>query len=234
MAGNIQDKAASESRDLNEGETKKIGDLTRGVESLNKDVNALEYQIAEEERQRERQIEYIHSIAGNPRNVEAGSDPGITDRDGPPRTYAAREASLRSVDRIHERGEIHDEAAKRAEDLVRKGTRKNREVASKWISVTADPAYSSAFAKIASDPERGFMTWTREEQDAFQRVEEFRAMSLTTTAGGFLVPFQLDPAIILTSAGSINPLRQISRVVTATGDVWHGVSSAGVTAEVDQ
>lgn len=56
-------------------------------------------------------------------------------------------------------------------------------------------------------------------------------MSLTDNAGGYMVPFQLDPAVILTSAGSINPLRRISRVVTATGDTWHGVSSEGVTAE---
>lgn len=36
---------------------------------------------------------------------------------------------------------------------------------------------------------------------------------------------------MLTSNGSTNPLRQISRVVQTTTDSWNGVTSAGVTAE---
>ena len=56
-------------------------------------------------------------------------------------------------------------------------------------------------------------------------------MGLTDSAGGFMVPLSLDPAILLTSNGSINPLRQISRVVTIATDSWNGVTSAGVTAE---
>lgn len=49
-------------------------------------------------------------------------------------------------------------------------------------------------------------------------------------AGGFLVPFQLDPAVINTADGSVNQVRQIARQVVAIGDKWHGVSSAGVTS----
>jgi HK97 family phage major capsid protein len=56
-------------------------------------------------------------------------------------------------------------------------------------------------------------------------------MSLTSNAGGYMVPLTLDPSIILTSAGSINPLRRISRVVQTVSNTWQGVSSAGVTAE---
>src|SRR5258708_36067587 len=36
---------------------------------------------------------------------------------------------------------------------------------------------------------------------------------------------------MLTSSGSVNPLRQISRVVQTVTDTWQGVTSAGVTAE---
>jgi len=56
------------------------------------------------------------------------------------------------------------------------------------------------------------------------------AMSLTDGNGGYLVPFTLDPTVILTNAGTINPYRQVCDVKTITTDVWHGVSSAGVTA----
>lgn len=62
-------------------------------------------------------------------------------------------------------------------------------------------------------------------------VEEQRAMSVgTTTAGGFAVPFALDPSIILTSDGSANQLRQLATVTTIATSEWRGVSSQGVTA----
>ena len=58
-------------------------------------------------------------------------------------------------------------------------------------------------------------------------------MSLTDSSGGFLVPFELDPTVLLQNAGSTNPLLQISRVISVTTDVWHGVSSSGVVASWD-
>lgn len=62
--------------------------------------------------------------------------------------------------------------------------------------------------------------------------ENMRAALTTTGAnGGYLIPFMLDPTIIMTNTGSKNPFRQISRVETITSNVWHGVSSSGVTAE---
>lgn len=55
-------------------------------------------------------------------------------------------------------------------------------------------------------------------------------MSLTDSAGGYLVPFTLDPTIILTNAGIVDPIRQISTIKTTATDTWSGVTSAGVTA----
>jgi HK97 family phage major capsid protein len=86
---------------------------------------------------------------------------------------------------------------------------------------TSTPAYLRAFAKAARGVQH---TFTVEEQEAVTR-----AMSLTDSAGGFLVPFQLDPTVIITSDGSRNDIRQFARQVVATGDVWNGVS-AGATA----
>jgi HK97 family phage major capsid protein len=45
-----------------------------------------------------------------------------------------------------------------------------------------------------------------------------------------MVPFTLDPTIILTNAGSANPYRQISTIKTTTTNDWNGVTSAGVSA----
>jgi HK97 family phage major capsid protein len=57
------------------------------------------------------------------------------------------------------------------------------------------------------------------------------AMSLTDAQGGYLVPFTLDPTIILTNAGTTNPFRMISTIKTIATDSWNGVTSTGVTAE---
>ncbi|MEO3875538.1 phage major capsid protein [Nonomuraea sp. B12E4] len=43
----------------------------------------------------------------------------------------------------------------------------------------------------------------------------------------------MDPTIILTAQGSLNPFRGLARSVTITTDEWKGVSSAGVTWSYD-
>jgi HK97 family phage major capsid protein len=96
---------------------------------------------------------------------------------------------------------------------------------SKMALATSSPEYLRAFAKAARGQEAAF---TPEEREAVTR-----AMSLTDNAGGYLVPFQLDPTVIITSDGSRNDIRQVARQVVATGDVWNGVSSAAVSFSWD-
>jgi HK97 family phage major capsid protein len=63
-----------------------------------------------------------------------------------------------------------------------------------------------------------------------QRNSNRAALSLTQANGGYLLPFVLDPTIILTNASSANPWRRISRNVQTTSNTWNGVNSAGVNA----
>ncbi|MEV8043561.1 phage major capsid protein [Streptomyces griseoluteus] len=86
---------------------------------------------------------------------------------------------------------------------------------------TSSPEYMRAWSKLARG--KGHMV-TPEEQQALER-----AMTLTDNQGGYLVPFQLDPTIIITANGSINQIRQVARQVVATGDVWNGVSAGAVS-----
>ncbi|HQE16658.1 MAG TPA: phage major capsid protein [Mycobacterium sp.] len=95
------------------------------------------------------------------------------------------------------------------------------------VLASTSPLYSEAFAKLIR-AQGQLAVLSSEEQGAVAR-----AMSLTDTAGGFLIPFQLDPAVIITANGSFNQVRQIARVVQATGDTWNGITSAGVTASWD-
>jgi HK97 family phage major capsid protein len=176
----------------------------------------------------ERSRNSVRRAAMNPANlVTIGDAP-----DSPTRPAGDMAGRARAtIDAAHRSGTLPDKAAETATRLVESGPARERSVAAQWATVTGDPAYGSAFRKLLSDPERGHLLWDSRELAAYQRVQEFRAMSLTDAAGGYMVPLTLDPAILLTSAGSNNPLRQISRVVQTTSDTWQGVSSAGVTAE---
>jgi HK97 family phage major capsid protein len=111
---------------------------------------------------------------------------------------------------------LDDDGAVQATKLVEKsGKRFGTEVARQML-VTGSPEYLAAFESYLIDP-GGFS----------QRA----ALSLTSANGGYLVPFTLDPTIILTNAGSANPYRQVATVKTTTTNDWNGVTSAGVSAE---
>ncbi|MEX7470177.1 phage major capsid protein [Mycobacterium adipatum] len=92
----------------------------------------------------------------------------------------------------------------------------------KQCLATSSPVYLRAWSKLARDQRESL---TAEERQA---IAEVRAMGLTDANGGYLVPFQLDPTVIVTSNGSVNDIRRFARQVVATGDKWHGVSAANV------
>lgn len=86
------------------------------------------------------------------------------------------------------------------------------------ILVTGSPVYARAFGKFCKAQNTYGLTG-----------EEQRALAVGAgSTGGFAVPFQLDPTVILTNNGSVNPLRQIARVEQIVGKEWDGVTSAGV------
>lgn len=91
------------------------------------------------------------------------------------------------------------------------------------LLLTSSEQYRSAFWKMSQG-----RTPTPAEQAVFER-----AQSLTTTAGGFAIPFTLDPSVLLTNDGTANPVRQIANVKQIVTDEWNGVTSAGVTASWD-
>lgn len=83
--------------------------------------------------------------------------------------------------------------------------------------------------------ERAFGKWMRYGNDAMCTDEERRALQRaqalgTDSAGGFAVPFQLDPTVVLTNAGTQNPLREVATVKEIVGKQYQMVTSAGATA----
>ena len=108
------------------------------------------------------------------------------------------------------------DAAEQATKLVEKTGTKFGTVVARQMLLTGTPEYREAFTAYMEDP-GGYASRA--------------ALSLTPANGGYLVPFTLDPTIILTNNGSANPYRQYATIKTTATNDWNGVTSAGVSAE---
>ncbi|AWZ23805.1 major capsid protein [Rhodococcus pyridinivorans] len=141
-----------------------------------------------------------------------------------PKPVTQRDAALRIVERSLK---DHEDAQATCERVIGSG----EGIGAQWVRVAGDPVYSDAFAKLVADP-RGLDLTDRERAAVAAARQLSRAMSTGANTGGELVPVHLDPAVMITNGGNVNPLRAISRVEQlAVGGVWRGVSSEGVTAE---
>jgi HK97 family phage major capsid protein len=56
------------------------------------------------------------------------------------------------------------------------------------------------------------------------------ALTLASAQGGYLLPYFLDPTIVITTDGTTNPYRRIGNVKQITTNAYQGVNSAGVQA----
>jgi HK97 family phage major capsid protein len=84
---------------------------------------------------------------------------------------------------------------------------------------TGSPTYMRAFEQYVT---RGLPGMTPQFQAAMQTYSD--------TDGGYAIPFTIDPTLVLTSDGAVNPLRQISKIKTITTKAWQGVTTEGVVA----
>jgi HK97 family phage major capsid protein len=125
-----------------------------------------------------------------------------------PDPHVDPDAAKGQVERLMNRFEALDEGSQF-------GQESNVVNLSRRILLTGSPLYKRAFGRALTG-----RALTSEEQ---------RALSLTNTAGGYAVPFTLDPTVIHTSNYSVNPWRAISRQETIATTTWQGITSAGVT-----
>jgi HK97 family phage major capsid protein len=146
-------------------------------------------------------------------------------------------ASVDSADRTELRGralkavekgskyELDDKSKERITTLVEQHDGRNSPIA-KRVLLTGSDEYKSAFAKVITGQQ---LALSPEESAAFSR-----AMSLTDGAGGFAVPFPIDPTLIFVGSGSISPFREVARVIPNwTTDTWQGLASTQLSASFD-
>lgn len=229
----ILDNARDEARPLT-AEEKAESD------ALADDLTAISARLAElKEIQAARAVAWSHTPAfvdtdGSGRSLQfmqrtnawATDARSLSDTDALRHARAALDATQARAGRVPEQG-----LAKVA-DVLSNGAGAEPGRIARWTIAASNPAYETAFAKMLIDPVRGHLEWDAAEQAAYTAVAELqRAMSLTSANGGYMVPFTLDPAIMLTNDGSNNPLRKLATVKLTTTNSWNGITSAGATAE---
>ncbi len=208
---------------LPEGERAEFAELSKTDKSIGERITELEARAS-----------YISSL-DTPSNTERSDDvfrsvPRATSRDqdifdtstirssfGNPEAFRSevRSRAMKAVElKTFPHTEDRSAAQAHVANLIDNYDDERGTIAQRVLS-TGSPVYARAFAKML--------------QGSPMSNEEARALSLTGASGGFAVPFDLDPTIIPTSNGAVNPIRQIARVIPITGDEWRGVSSGAIT-----
>ncbi|WP_157251112.1 phage major capsid protein [Nonomuraea typhae] len=185
-------------------------------------------------RRQEERREEVRSLAERPGRTEAGDGAR-----GAPQVMTKVDPFAVLEDRSLHGGDLQraltDANLKALEERDLGGADNERHVETLLRRHGGDTRWASnLLARSRPEYEAGFSKMMTGRQE-YLTYEERAAMAVgTATAGGLLVPTHLDPTLILTNAGTSNVIRGIARVVTLTvGNVWHGVTTAGVTASWD-
>jgi HK97 family phage major capsid protein len=111
----------------------------------------------------------------------------------------------------HQVADSREDSQSDAEKLINL----DREVALRFIATSS------------RDYAKEFGTYVRTGQAG---PEMQRAASLTTTAGGYAVPVELDTTLLLTNAGVVNPVRDIARVRQTNVNTVEFLNTTGISA----
>jgi len=182
---------------------------------------------------RSEKVEAVRTAALNPANVERAPEaPHVSFSRSPFEDMEAVTRGMVPASEMRARvlNALEDTRAEGVSDSSRQQAtiiaQRNDPKLHQYALATANPAYRSAFEKIMQFPDSYHSQLTQEEAYALRT-----AMSTSNSAGGYAIPFLLDPTVILTSTGSQNPFRQIARVESGMSNKWQGLTSAGVTAQ---
>lgn len=169
---------------------------------------------------------------------------GSTDMFGRPGGDAIRTRALAAVEHADfgGRDDVDVNATKQhVTRLIEEFCRNSDSSIAEWAHATSDPAYRTAFRTIIKAPQHYAVLLDDRERAAFARTltgnvarmhgDNMERSALTLSGASVMLPLALDPSIILTNAGTQNPFRLISDVRQTSQNVYHMVSSAGVTAE---
>jgi HK97 family phage major capsid protein len=207
----------------NAGQSQRRENLEAGLAKAEREVEQLRDEVTEGLAEGIR-LGVFHTDPAEPDHDPRGQSRG----NGDPRFRGVRDQALRANENasfLPDESRAHMERTIRADD-------DSDGLLARYTIETANRDYYRAFAAWMRDPVSGGHEWSPKERDAVKRVRQLeRAMSIgTTTAGGFLVPYELDPSILISSTGAVSPLRQLARNATTAYNEKRFVTSLGVTA----
>lgn len=173
----------------------------------------------------EKKVDAVRSLALNPANRDAPRAPEVMRKTDPyVELDAVREGYVRPAEVISRAKAAVDLAPRHMSADAREHVTnlleaegKQGALIARHMLLTGSEQYHEEFKELIK---------TRHVGEAIRA-----AMSLTDANGGYMVPFTLDPTIILTNSGIADPIRSISTVKQIATDTWNGVTSAGVNAE---
>jgi HK97 family phage major capsid protein len=157
-----------------------------------------------------------------------GSTPYDIDLRSAPRTKDVRRDIEARALRALEQADLDDRNKTHIDGMLRDKRINRGGALARHLLATGSDAYREAFLELTF---RSNPILRPEHLDA---IEQVRGLQITADAsGGYLMPFTLDPTVILTNNGVVNPIREMATVITVATDNWQGVTSAGVTASYD-
>jgi HK97 family phage major capsid protein len=218
----LRRKAESESRDLDSGEQEKVERLDRGLSKLLTEDDLLAR-------------EYVRALAENPANREEAPSQtasGLTigfrgnPYAMPNRPESAAEVRARALTAI-ERWDAGDLIKNTATATVERAAADHTRGVAAHVLRYSDPLYVSAFRKYVGDPQTFAADLTPDERRVWAANREEARAALQTS--GAVLPSPLDPTLVLTNDGTIDPMRGIARVQATTSDKHRFVTSAGST-----
>ncbi len=225
------------------GADERRGNVARGVQKLDQEISGLELQ---ERQGREDRVRAGAATAGDRRDNgeiydtadRPASRPSVGDAS--PNLSAA----LRAIDRHA------DVLTTTQANHLERVARKDRFGADAgYLAKIGADDYASGFFKYIEDPTTAGIRLSAGEQRAMQEALEagrlqagfglgggFQAagIGLGSQGGSLPLPFALDPTVMPSSDGEIEPISRLARTVTITGtNTWQGVRSDGVTSNYD-
>jgi HK97 family phage major capsid protein len=205
----------------NDGLTERCANVQRGIDKAGERLK----ELSEEHRAA---LQQRIEAGGWESRTEAGVDlsNAATERqdrdrtaDVAPHRQQALDGALRVLERCQSGDTMSNRAATSMERVVRHDDPAG--MISRYVAAVGDPAYNSAFGKLLKYGTTASMRMTSDEMAAMQRVssvESERAMvDGTGASGGFAIPIEIDPSILLTSSGALNPIRSVSDVRQMAG-----------------
>ena len=184
--------------------------------------------------ERMEKLKLIQRTSDQPGSREGG-DGTVSRWDGGGRgpEFMQRQDPFADLDRVRDRMVKPSETVSRAvtatENAHRKGLLDSGRAEEATRKIQRNPFVARHCLLTGSDDYvEAFRAYLEDPMGEAQRAGP---VSLTLANGGYLLPYVLDPTIVLTNNSSSNPYRRIAKVIQTTSNAWQGVNSAGVNAQ---